>query len=146
MIEVRQAENADLPQLVKLEQESFHLPWSYGSLAGELAGRGLWPKLHVLTIDGVIAAYTASNLVLDELQLYRIATAKEFRRRGLARRLLLEVWAEAQAKGASICTLEVRESNEGARKFYERLGFREVGRRKHYYSDTGEAAILLDWQ
>ncbi len=154
MTQIRRAEAQDLARLVELEKLCFASPWGYKALAGELAeaqaealpaeSEATWPRLHVLVSDDKIVAYTSTVLVLDELQLYRIAVLPTHRRQGLAAKLMEEVWAEAAAVGAVVCTLEVRESNLGAIAFYERLGFHEVGRRKAYYNDTGEAAILMD--
>ena len=143
----RPARQEDLDALVSLEKGCFQVPWSAASLASEFraAREGGWPRVHVLLNKHEIIAYTVTALVLDELQLYRIGVDPSYRRQGLAKIMLSKLLAAAERVGAQTCTLEVREGNTAARKLYESLGFREVGRRRRYYQDNGEDAILLDW-
>ena len=69
--------------------------------------------------------------------------ARSCRRQGLAALLLTHVLEEATAVGASRATLEVRRSNDGARRLYERFGFRVAGVRRDYYTDPAEDALIL---
>ena len=77
------------------------------------------------------------------VQILKVGVHPAWRRRGIARELLARVAADARDLGAAVCSLEVRASNEGARAFYEALGFRSLGARPRYYSD-GEDALILE--
>ena len=88
-------------------------------------------------------AYCACWIVFDELHINSVAVDATRRRLGIARRLLEYVLAEAAAGGARGATLEVRQSNEAARKLYEGLGFRVEGVRRNYYQDPKEDALIL---
>ena len=97
----------------------------------------------VLTEGGKIAGYGGMWVVLDEAHVTNIAVLPEYRRRGYARRLMLQLMARALERGASAMTLEVRENNLGAQQMYGQLGFSQNGYRPRYYEDTGEGALLL---
>lgn len=87
---------------------------------------------------GFLVALTAGA----EWELENLAVIQEQRRRGLGRRLLRAFVAQARKVGAERIFLEVRESNEAARKLYESAGFQAAGRRPGYYSDPAEAALV----
>jgi ribosomal-protein-alanine N-acetyltransferase len=89
------------------------------------------------------AAFLAARFAADEMEVLRIAAAVEFRRRGLARRLLRNALAEARAAGIRAAFLEVHAGNLPAVCLYEGLGFVPVGRRAGYYGANGEDALIL---
>jgi ribosomal-protein-alanine N-acetyltransferase len=90
-----------------------------------------------------VVAYCAAWLIFDELHINNLAVHPQWRREGVARRLLTYVLAAADGAGAVRATLEVRMSNEPARRLYERFGFREAGTRPAYYRDPVEDALIL---
>jgi len=90
-----------------------------------------------------IVAYGAFRIVLDELQVMNLAVQPEARRRGLARFLLGMALARAARAGATRALLEVRAGNAAARALYTGCGFVGLGRRKDYYSDPMEDALVL---
>ena len=90
------------------------------------------------------AGYGEIRMVAGEAQIYNIAVAPEFRREGIGEALLRHMIAKAEDDGCELVTLEVRGGNEAAMALYTKLGFREVGRRKGYYSKGGEDAVLMD--
>lgn len=91
--------------------------------------------------QGTLAGFLVARRVDREWELENIVVGSEFRRQGIGTQLIEALLARVQAtKGAVF--LEVRESNAAARKLYEKAGFREKGRRKLYYSDPAEDAIL----
>lgn len=93
--------------------------------------------------DGEKLAGYAGGMVVDgDLQILKVASAPELRRRGIARELLARVASDARDLGAQTASLEVRVSNEGAHRFYEALGMENIGRRPHYYSDREDAYIF----
>ena len=93
--------------------------------------------------SGTVVAYCACWKVFDELHINSLAVEEALRRRGIARRLLQHVLADARRSGAKSATLEVRQSNHAARRLYEGLGFHVEGVRRDYYQDPREDALIL---
>lgn len=121
----------DVPQIARLEQENFSEPWSERQLA-ELPGRPEYCYL-VAVEDGVVLGYAGMVQVGDEGQITNIATAREARRRGVAKHLLKQLLESAESRGIRAFSLEVRDSNVPAISLYEKLGFRLAGVRKNFY-------------
>lgn len=92
--------------------------------------------------DGVFG-YAALRIVADEAELLRIGVLPDMRGKGYGRELLERVTAFAREHGAAAMTLEVRAGNETARRLYESAGFAEEGRRKNYYREPAEDAVLM---
>jgi ribosomal-protein-alanine N-acetyltransferase len=90
-----------------------------------------------------LAGYAGYWLLDDEANLMNIAIAPAWQGRGLGEYLLLETMAVMQGRGAVFCTLEVRVSNTRAQALYRKVGFEMAGRRRHYYQDNGEDALLM---
>ena len=130
-----------LPQAAALERACFSRPWSEASLAADL-GNELLTLLAAVDASGNLLGYGEVRTVLDEGTLERIAVAPACRRRGIAEAILRRFLAEGEGKLAFL-TLEVRAGNSPAIGLYEKLGFRVVGRRKNYYREEGEDALLM---
>jgi len=88
-------------------------------------------------------AYLIYWVVAEEMHILNLAVHPQRRRRGLARRLLIQAMTHARTLGAQVAWLEVRPSNQPALNLYYSLGFQEMGRRPRYYEDTQEDALLL---
>lgn len=132
---------ADLPAVAELEIQCFRSPWTLNMLRGELKNR--LAHYHVLELDGKIIAYAGMWVLFEEAHITNVAVSPDHRRKGYGRRIMLESMRVAVKLHATQMTLEVRESNFGAQALYEGLGFQMAGRRKKYYSDTGEDAFIL---
>lgn len=91
---------------------------------------------------GKLCGFVCAKAVGGEWEIENVAVAAEFLRRGIAKELVRTLIQLAENEAASAILLEVRESNLPARRLYEKHGFREVGRRRMYYSDPAEDAIL----
>ena len=91
---------------------------------------------------GKLAGFICAKAVAGEWEIENVVVAPEFIRRGIASRLLSRLIQQARNAEASAILLEVRESNEPARRLYEKHDFRDVGRRRAYYNDPVEDAIL----
>ena len=108
------------------------------------------PRLYSRRIRSVvphafhIVGYAVYRVIIDEAHLLNIAIAPETRGAGLGRLLLEHVESDCADQGADRILLEVRPSNDRARALYAAFGYVEVGRRKRYYEDTREDAILMD--
>ncbi len=137
----------DLEAILAVEFEAQPAPWSRSIFERELdlEHSHLWVAPGILPDDPAIAGFCVLWLVHDEAHVLNIAVHPDCRRRGLAREMLTELSERAVEHELAFITLEVRESNAGARALYGAIGFEEVGRRPKYYADTGEAAVLLTW-
>jgi [ribosomal protein S18]-alanine N-acetyltransferase len=94
-------------------------------------------------VTPVLVAYCSVWVIFDELHINTLAVHPGWRRQGIASLLLEHVFTEAARLGADKATLEVRRSNDAARKLYERLGFEVGGVRPAYYRQPVEDALIL---
>ena len=133
-------------QVAELEKLCFSDPWSEKSVASELNNPlSLW----LVAQEGErLAGYVGSQTVLDETDMMNIAVHPDYRRCGVARQLVEELVAGLKRRGSRCLTLEVRASNDPARKLYEKLGFQQIGLRKNYYRNPREDALSLrkEWE
>ena len=133
----------DLDEVVTIERASFGMPWSRGAFLYEIEQNRV-ARCWVLRNDDRVAAYLCLWEIGDELHVTNIAVHPGMRRRGLARRLLGAILEDGRARRLRAVTLEVRPTNDEARMLYESFGFRVVGRRRGYYYDTGEDALIME--
>ena len=133
----------DIPAVERLQGQTFTNPWGSAAIRWELENTDV-ARLYVMrTKAGDLLGYCACWIVFDELHINSLAIDPGRRRQGLARRLLEHVMAEARSGGVNAATLEVRSSNEGARKLYEGLKFSVEGVRRDYYQHPREDALIL---
>jgi ribosomal-protein-alanine N-acetyltransferase len=133
----------DLAAIAELQRRAFTNPWGADSIQWELANTDV-ARLYVAHApDGAVVAYCACWLIFDELHINSLAVDEGMRRRGVARRLLREVFRDAIRAGAQSATLEVRRSNEAARRLYLSLGFVVDAVRRDYYQLPREDALIL---
>ena len=135
--------DADLDGVLHVEAESFTNPWTRALYAWELQNRNVCHIYVARTSACRVAGFCAFWLVFDEIHINNVAVLPQFRGCGVGSAILRHVLAEAKTLGANRATLEVRASNEGARRLYERLGFHVAGRRPNYYSSPVEDALIL---
>lgn len=140
--QVRNSRLEDLGAVAHLENLCFDDPWTPASLLGELQPDNLRLPL-VAELDGVVIGYLMAWRVADQLHILNIAADPARRRLGVGTALLREAARRGLETGQQELTLEVRESNHGARAFYRRHGFAETGRRRGYYQDNGEDAVIM---
>ncbi|HEV7396493.1 MAG TPA: ribosomal protein S18-alanine N-acetyltransferase [Pyrinomonadaceae bacterium] len=138
----------DLLEVVEIEQSSGLSPWGWEAYHRELQSndRGLmWvARLDPQTNSGnALAGYVVGRLAADELHINNIAVRDQYRRGGLATALLNRVLAAAKRYKANKAFLEVRAGNSAAQALYEKCGFTAVGRRRNYYSNPPEDALIM---
>jgi ribosomal-protein-alanine N-acetyltransferase len=133
----------DLTGVLEVESESFTNPWTRDMYAWELQNRAVCHIYVVRTPDCAVAGFCAFWLVFDEIHINNVAMRPRFRGLGYGTTLLHHVLAEGRRLGAIRATLEVRASNTGALRLYERLGFRHAGTRRNYYTHPVEDALVL---
>jgi ribosomal-protein-alanine N-acetyltransferase len=138
---VRPATAADLDGVLAIEHASFSDPWSRGSFRSLLGASHVY--FPVVEDAGAPVAFAVALFAADEGELANLAVAPVARTRGLGAQLLDDVLTVASARGARTVWLEVRESNVAARGLYGSRGFVEVGRRRRYYDDPVEDALVL---
>lgn len=128
-------------QIAELERLCFHDPWSENSIASELGNRlSVW--LVALDEDKVVG-YVGSQTVIDETDMMNIAVHPDYRNRGVATALIVELTQQLRMRGSKGLMLEVRESNSAAISLYEKHGFLQVGCRRNYYRNPRENALIL---
>ncbi len=143
---LRPMRRRDLAQVHALEEIIFPTPWSLNSYEFELERNPAseqWVIEAQAAGEAKIAAYAVCWLLGDELHIANLAVAPEFRRLGLGRRLLEHMLRRAAADGLRSATLEVRVGNQAAQALYTSFGFQEVARRRGYYRDNHEDALLM---
>ena len=136
-------ENLDrhLDRILEIETLSFTSPWSREAFRGEVKNPA--SHLWVLFLGDEVQGYICYWLVDGEMQLATIAVHPRIRSRGTGSALLERMIEAGLSEGAESIWLEVRESNKTARSLYEKAGFEPAGRRRKYYSDTEEDAIVM---
>lgn len=132
----------DLEQVVAIDQVSFSLPWPPRSFQFEINDNPA-SRCWVIELDKKIVAMLVGWLIIDELHVATIATHPAFRKQGFGKQILIHALKSARGEGVVRAFLEVREKNEVARNMYKNFGFVEDGRRKEYYKDNNEDAILM---
>lgn len=134
-------DKSHLSQVAAIERMCFSHPWSETLLEQEL-----YNDMLSLVVaegeDGTVLGYGEVRAILDEGTLEKIAVAPPFRRQGVAEEILKAYLRLGRAHLAFL-TLEVREGNAPAIGLYEKLGFQVVGRRKNYYRELHEDALLM---
>jgi ribosomal-protein-alanine N-acetyltransferase len=133
---------SDIPSILQIEHESQPEPWTQESFREEIERESLFVARPAGTAD--IAGYICFWCVADEVQILNVAVTKALRRRGIARTLMDFAIGAGQARQARAITLEVRQGNATARRFYQSLGFRITGERPGYYGAHTESAILME--
>jgi ribosomal-protein-alanine N-acetyltransferase len=143
MIEFRRLKLRDLSAIERIERASYPTPWSRSMFAGELAKPS---SICLGAIDGetgTLAGYLIISRYVDAWHVMNLAVADEYRRRGIATRMMERLFELTAGDGRRGYTLEVRISNDAAIKLYESLGFRARGIRRGYYTDNREDALVM---
>jgi ribosomal-protein-alanine N-acetyltransferase len=133
----------DVPAVVDLDQKSFSLPWPERSFRFELTDNPA-SRCWVAEVDEKIVGMIVVWLIVDEAHVATIATHPDFRRKGIAKMLLSHTLRKLIEQGARSSFLEVRASNLAAQELYRKFGYEETGRRRRYYKDNDEDAILMN--
>jgi ribosomal-protein-alanine N-acetyltransferase len=162
----------DIPDVMAIEKSAFPIPWPEQAYRHELlenpngyfvvvraqltgvpardrnnvsTGRSLIERLvgRTAVSTSKVVGFAGLWMLVDEEHISTIASHTEWRGRGVGELLLVSLLREAQRRKAICATLEVRVSNNVAQNLYLKYGFTEVGRRKRYYQDNGEDALIM---
>jgi ribosomal-protein-alanine N-acetyltransferase len=139
----RLRDEADLEAILAIEEASFHNPTTRAWYESELQRPDVCFVYVIRTEYAHVAGFCAFWKVVDQIHINNLAIHPDYRGRGLGSRLLREVLHAAESLGAPHATLEVRRSNEPARRLYEQAGFATVGVRTSYYTHPIEDALIL---
>lgn len=131
-----------LDGVLQIERESFPTPWTR-SMFIEGISRGRMACYLVALLRGKVVGYGGLEFAGREGHITNMAVASDWRRKGIAGRILIRFFKLALNRRAKRLILEVRESNLAAQRLYQGFGFRKLGVHKNYYSDTGENALIL---
>ena len=135
---------ADLADVLALEESVYPHPWSMGNFADSLNSN--YEAWVLRDQNGDLLGYFLLMGIVDEAHLLNVAVAASMQGQGLGRVLLNQAVACARGLGMESVLLEVRPSNQRALRIYERYGFKQIGRRKGYYpaaNQQREDAIVM---
>ena len=161
--------SSDIPEILAIEGESFPTPWPSSAFKTELVNKLAryvvlrdatlvppqpegWQKItggirrlldQSVTNRGPVLGYAGTWIIIDEAHLTTIAVRPDLRGKGYGELLLIDCLDASMQKGAETMTLEVRLTNESAQKLYRKYGFAIAGRRKNYYSEINEDALIM---
>jgi [ribosomal protein S18]-alanine N-acetyltransferase len=139
--DIRRLTYADLPQVIAIERRAFPTPWSLAMFVLELSKPS---GVCLAAVDGgTVAGYCICSRYDTVWHIMNVAVDPAQRRGGIATALLNELFGRVGEPDAARFTLEVRTSNAGAMRLYERHGFRAAGIRRRYYQDNGEDAVIM---
>ncbi len=137
------ADVKDIPLVARLEREIFSEPWSKESLLATLKMRET--IFLVARENDRVAGYAICYTASDEADITNVAVAEEFRRSNYGMNLVAHLIIRGGKRGVKRFYLEVRQSNEAAKKMYDKLGFTKLGIRKNYYDKPVEDAVLMGY-
>jgi [ribosomal protein S18]-alanine N-acetyltransferase len=138
---IREMTEEDIGSILEIEKKSFVAPWTKGMFKEAL----LSPisTSFVMEEEGRLLGYIMLYSVADEAHILNLATHPDRRRQGYISMLIRYTLDYCAKNGVSDFFLEVRESNHGAQNLYRKLGFEVIGRRKRYYTETNEDALVM---
>lgn len=132
----------DIDDVLKVEHESFSVPWSREAFYNEIT-KNQFAAYIVIEENGQVIGYSGTWVVTDEAHVTNVAILPQYRGRKLGEAMMKKLMEIASELGAKTMTLEVRVSNEVARKLYRKLGFQDGSIRKNYYTDNQEDALIM---
>ncbi len=146
-VQIRPATAGDLVSVVEIYLEVFEKKSGGASIARdfqEAEAESPYALLYfVAEADSNVLGYISACPLTDVMDIYELGVRPEARKRGIGRLLMNKIINEACSRQIDLLMLEVAVTNSPAISLYEDFGFRVYGRRKHYYQDTGEDALLM---
>lgn len=130
-----------IKNIAALEHEVFSNPWTLEMIQSSMTSD--FDRVEVLEKDGVFQGYVIYSVVCDSADLLRIAARPEYRRQGVGTVLMDRMIKACESAEVQNIFLEVRQSNAPAIGMYDRFGFKEISRRKRYYTSPVEDCIVM---
>ena len=141
MITFRKMTKDDADAVAELELKCFAMPWSRADFLRE--NNNELAEYVIGELDKKIVAYAGAWVSFDQAEVMHIAVEPKLRGQGIGTLIFGELIKAVKERGATSITLEVRPSNTAAIKLYESFGLKSVGRRKGYYLDNNEDALIM---
>ena len=141
---IRDLRPEDVAEVLAIEKASFTTPWSEILFMNEIFKPRSLPKAAM--IEEKLVGYICANYLLDEGHILNVTVNPDFRKQGVASRLVQYMIDLLNKEGCLTIFLEVRISNEAALKMYEKAGFRIISARKAYYTLPIEDAVIMSLQ
>lgn len=143
-LKIRNMTKEDVGEVFSLEKECFSSPWSLESIEEELGN----PQAHFLVAetDGAVAGYIGVQEICGEAYITNVAVTESKRNLGIGSELLSGAIDGAKQRNCAFITLEVRQSNTGAQKLYEKMNFTLAGSRKDFYRNPTENGLIYTLQ
>lgn len=138
---IRAMRREDVPAVCAVDRQCFVQPWSPETFEAELDTTVVYYR--VAEAGGQVAGYLGSHVIQDEAHVTTFGVDPALRRRGIGERLMADFLRHAVRSDCLRITLEVRESNLAAQGLYRKFGFQPVSRRRRYYSDNDEDAVVM---
>lgn len=133
----------DLSDVLEIEVLAFATPWSRSSFLYELLENERALYLVAKNESNRVLGYVGMWIVFDEGHITNLATHPNFRRLGIANKLMNELVRVSKEMGVHYLTLEVRRTNNSAHDLYQKMGFVHMGVRRKYYLDNNEDALIM---
>ncbi len=131
----------DIDEVFRIEAASFTKPWSAKLFYNEIRNPRCISR--VARTGGKVAGYICAGCIFDEGHIHNLAVHQRLRRLGIARMLVRDMIDELKHRGCKSIFLEVRSSNEIAKKMYEKFNFSVLGIRKNYYDSPVEDGVVM---
>ena len=138
--QIREMRETDIAQVEAIEQEIFSVPWSENLFfpPAQRLKIFIWCALQAKKLQALRIVECAWRREFTNM-----AVAEKYRRNGVAEALMKEMEERGRQKDVTIFFLEVRESNDAARRLYEKMGYEQIGVRKNFYEKPAENAIIM---
>lgn len=140
-ITIRDMLGEDIASVCSVDQLCITPPWSYEAFRSEIQSPVSYYR--VAATETEVVGYIGSHIILDEAHITTFGVRPDLRRQYIGERLIADVLRQAMQCGCRRVTLEVRETNVGAQRLYRKYGFSPVSRRRAYYTDNGEDALVM---
>ena len=141
MLEIREMQESDVAAAAQIEAENFSKPWKEADFLGAVKDE---KALYLVAyVDKAMAGYIGMWMVLDEGEITNVPVKKEYQGQKIGRALLEKLEILGRIKGVSSYFLEVRESNQNARRLYESCGFSVLSVRKNFYEEPVENGVVM---
>lgn len=134
-------DETDIDDVLEISNLSFSSPWSRSSYEQEL--NNSLARYFVAKLDNKIVGFVGTWIIVDESHITNVAVHPDYRKLGIASKLIEEMISYCDKQNCTAYTLEVRAGNKPAISLYEKHGFKIDGVRKEYYQDNKEDALLM---
>lgn len=138
---IREMTSEDIKSVAEIEKLSFTHPWSEENLRDSF--NSVCNHFYISQKENKVVGYIGFTVAADEGYILNVAVHPDFQGQGIGKALVEKTVNYAVENSLAFVTLEVRESNSKAIRLYGRLDFENVGKRKGYYSNPKEDAILM---